>query len=199
MEVLQYTQWQDTKSKQCSKQELKLENEGTFHKRNCSQYRTNIQHSFVAHMAIFPSLFLGYVLQKLQLQTVPRAEWHSALSVEWSGKRRWGEQRLPRNRRRRAGKVNTDRMVWLLDWTPKQQKCQACYLYRFFVTKPHGKWQFGRTNWSRDGRKIIIITEISNVWHYNRKHVFQDSAWYVRILGRSRMRITKLCNSALTG
>ena len=47
MEVLQYTQWQDTKSKQCSKQELKLENEGTFHKRNCSQYRTNKQQALI--------------------------------------------------------------------------------------------------------------------------------------------------------
>jgi len=32
------------------------------------------RHSFVAHMAVLPSSFLGYVLQKLQLQTVPRAE-----------------------------------------------------------------------------------------------------------------------------
>jgi hypothetical protein len=47
MEVFQYTQWQDTNSQQCSKQELKLENEGTFHKRNCSQYRTNIQQMLI--------------------------------------------------------------------------------------------------------------------------------------------------------
>ena len=41
MEVLQYTQWQDTNSKHCSKQELTLENEGTFHKWNCCKYTTN--------------------------------------------------------------------------------------------------------------------------------------------------------------
>jgi hypothetical protein len=162
--------------------------------------QTYNRQSFVAHMAILPGLFLCYVLQKLQLWTVPWAEWHNALSVtEWSRKTRRGEQRLPRNRRRRAGKVNTDGMVWLLDWTANQQNCQTSYIYRIFVRKPHGKWQFGRTNWSRHRRKNITITEINNVWHYNRKHVFQDSAWYVKILGRSRMRTTKLCNSALTG
>ena len=128
MEVLQYTQWQDTKGKQCSKQELKLENEGKFHKWNCFQYRTNIQQTLIcgtygsstkfilglrtaeAAAADCSKSWMTYCITcywKLQLQTVPRAEWHTALrATEWSGKRRRGEQRLPRNRRRRAGKVN---------------------------------------------------------------------------------------------
>jgi hypothetical protein len=32
------------------------------------------RHSFVAHMAVLPIIFLVYVLQKLQLQTVSKGE-----------------------------------------------------------------------------------------------------------------------------
>jgi hypothetical protein len=48
-------------------------------------------------------------------------EWHGmgklALIVIELVRKGDGEKRLPRNRRRKAGKVNTDGKVWLLDWT----------------------------------------------------------------------------------